>query len=95
MWQPYVDVIKERLPETTLVFDRFPITQHLLGAVDEVRRQEACELKKTNPELLKRTRYLWLKNVENLTDKDRTRLGHLEGLNLRSSRARLLKGYVP
>jgi len=91
MWQPYVDVIKEQLPEATLVFDRFHITQHLLGAVDEVRRQEARELKKTNPELLKRTRYLWLKNVENLTDKERARLGHLERLNLRSSRARLLK----
>ena len=91
MWQPYVDVIKAHLPDATLVFDRFHITQHLLRAVDDVRRQEARELKKTNPELLKRTRYLWLKNVENLTDKDRTRLGHLEGLNLRSSRARLLK----
>lgn len=91
MWQPYIDVIKEHLPDATLVFDRFHITQHLLRAVDEVRRQEARELKKTNPELLKRTRYLWLKNVENLTDRDRTRLGHLEGLNLRSGRARLLK----
>ena len=40
---------------------------------------------------LLRTRYLWLKNVENLTDKDRARLGYLEGLNLRSSRARLRK----
>lgn len=67
MWQPYVDVIKKPLPEATLVFDRFHITPHHLGAVDEVRRQEARELKKTNPERLKRTRYLWLKNVENLT----------------------------
>ena len=91
MWQPYIDVIQEHLPDATLVFDRFHITQHLLRAVDEVRRREARELKKTNPELLKRTRYLWLKNVENLTDRDRTRLGHLERLNLRSSRARLLK----
>lgn len=91
MWQPYVDVIKAHLPDATLVFDRFHITQHLLGAVDEVRREEARKLKKTNPELLKRTRYLWLKNVENITDKERTRLRHLASLNLRSDRARLLK----
>jgi len=91
MWQPYIDVIKEYLPETTLVFDKFHIVQHMLKAVDAVRRDEARELKKTNPELLKRTRYIWLKNVENLTDKQRARLGYLEKLNLRCNRAHLLK----
>jgi len=48
-------------------------------------------LRKTNPERLKRTRYIWLKNVENLTDKQRARLGRLEKLNLRCNRAWLLK----
>jgi len=91
MWQPYIDMVKEHLPEATLVFDKFHIMQHLLKAVDDVRREEARELKKTNPELLKRTRYIWLKNPENLTDKQRARLGYLEGLNLRSNRAYLLK----
>lgn len=91
MWQPYIDMVKEQLPDTTLVFDKFHITQHLLQAVDEVRRHEVRELKKTHPEVLKRTRYIWLKNVENLTDKQRSRLGHMEKLNLRSNRARLLK----
>jgi len=91
MWQPYIDMVKERLPGAMLVFDKFHIIQHLLKAVDEVRREEARELKKTNPELLKRTRYIWLKNVENLTDKQRARLGHLEKLNLRCNRAWLLK----
>lgn len=91
MWQPYIDMVKEQWPQATLVFDRFHIMQQLLRAVDEVRRGEARELKKTNPELLKRTRYLWLKNPERLTDKQRARLGHLEKLNLRCHRAYLLK----
>ena len=91
MWQPYIDMIQERLPDATLVFDKFHITQHLLKAVDEVRREEARELKKTNPEILQRTRYIWLKNPENLTDKQRARLGYLEQLNLRCNRAYLLK----
>jgi len=91
MWQPYIDMIKEHLPEATMVFDKFHVIQHLLQAVDQVRRDEARELKKKNPELLKRTRYIWLKNPENLTDKQRARLGHLEKLNLRSNRAYLLK----
>lgn len=91
MWQPYVDMVKEHLPGAVLVFDKFHIIAHLLLSVDQVRREEARELKKTNPELLKRTRYLWLKNPENLTDKQRSRLGHLEKLNLRCNRAYLLK----
>lgn len=91
MWQPYVEMVKEQFPKATLVFDKFHIVQHLLKAVDEVRREEARELKPTHPELLKRTRYLWLKNPENLTDKQRARLGYLERLNLRCTRAYLLK----
>lgn len=91
MWTPYIDTVKAHLPEATLVFDKFHIVQHLLKAVDEVRRDEARELKKSNPELLKRTRFIWLRNPENLTDKQRARLGHLEKLNLRCNRAYLLK----
>lgn len=91
MWQPYIDMIKLRLPDAVLVFDKFHVVQKLLQAVDTVRRDEAHELKKTNPELLKKTRHIWLKNPENLTDKQRARLGHLEQLNLRTNRAYLLK----
>jgi transposase len=91
MWQPYIDLIEERLPNATLIFDKFHIVQHLNKAVDEVRKEEARELKEKNPELLQKTRYIWLKNPENLTDKQRTRLSHLEKLNLRTNRAYLLK----
>jgi transposase len=91
MWQPYIDLIEERFPNATLIFDKFHIVQHLNRAVDEVRKEEARELKKSNPELLQKTRYIWLKNPENLTDQQRTRLGHLEKLNLRTNRAYLLK----
>lgn len=50
MWQPYLDMIKEQFPNATLIFDKFHIVQHLNKAVDEVRKEEARELKKTNPE---------------------------------------------
>jgi transposase len=74
----------------------FPVSWNTVAtavrqAVDQVRKEETHELKKTNPELLKRTRYLWLKNPENLTDQQRARLGYLERLNLRTNRADLLK----
>jgi transposase len=91
MWQPYVDILEEKLPNATLVFDKFHLIRHLNDAVDAVRRQEAGELKKEHPEILKRTRYIWLKNPENLTDPQKARLGYLERLNLRTNRAYLLK----
>lgn len=91
MWQPYINMIKEYFPRATLVFDKFHIVQKLLQAVDEVRREEVRELKTINPDLLKRTRYIWLKNPENLKDKERARLGYLEKLNVKCHRAWLLK----
>lgn len=92
MWQPYIDVIEEMLPKAVMVFDKFHIIRHLGDAVDKVRRQEARRLAEAgDPELLKKTRYIWLKNSENLTGKQRVRLSELEKLNLKVNRAYLLK----
>lgn len=91
MWQPYIDVIEEMLPKAVMVFDKFHIVRHLLDTVDKVRREEAAKLKETDPELLKKTRYIFLKNPENLTEKQRVRLSDLEKLNLKINRAYILK----
>jgi transposase len=91
MWAPYVEVIKARFPNAVLVFDKFHIVRHLMEAVDKVRKEEAKQLKAENPELLKKTHYIWLKNPWNLTDQQRVRLSDLEKLNLKINRAYLLK----
>lgn len=91
MWQPYIDVVKARAPQATLVFDKFHIVRHLMAAVDQVRRDEIREKGKAHRELVARTRYLWLKNPWNLTEKQAVRLGELERLNLKVNRAYLLK----
>lgn len=91
MWAPYITVIREYLPDATLVFDRFHLMKHLLEAVDTVRKEEARELKTTHPDLLKGTKYVFLKNPCNLTDHQRERLSYIEKLNLRINRAYLLK----
>ena len=91
MWDPYLKAIKEYLPHATVVFDKFHLICQLLEAVNDVRKQEAESLKKTNPELLKGTRYIWLKNLGNLTDKQKIKLSDLEKLNLKINRAYLLK----
>lgn len=91
MWGPYVDMVRERLPEATLVFDKFHLVRQLLDSVDQVRRGEVRELKKDNPDLLAGSRYIWLKNPENLKESQRIRLGNLVKLNLKTTKAYLLK----
>lgn len=91
MWQPYIDVIKERAPQAVLVFDKFHIIRHLMEAVDQVRRDEIREKGAEHKQLVARTRYVWLKNPWNLTDKQAARLSELERLNLKINRAYLLK----
>lgn len=91
MWAPYMSMIKEYLPDAVLVFDKFHLIRHLLTAVDTVRKQEVRALQQSHPDLLKGTKYVFLRNPENLTSSQRQRLGYLEKLNLRITRAYLLK----
>lgn len=91
MWQPYIDVIKDRAPQAVLVFDKFHIVRHLMEAVDQVRRDEIREKGTEHKTLMYRTRFIWLKNPWNLTEGQAFRLGELERLNLKINRAYLLK----
>lgn len=84
-------IIKEYAPHAVLVFDKFHIIRHLMDAVDKVRREEISEKGKVHKELVVHTRYIWLKNPWNLTEKQKARLSMLEKLNLKIYRAYLLK----
>jgi transposase len=80
----FISGVEKQFPNSRLTFDKFHIMKIINAAVDEVRRQE----QKDRPELA-RTRYIWLKNPENLK---LSQVGTLEGLtvkklNLKTSRA--------
>jgi len=74
------------LPEAGLTFDRFHVMKALNAAVDSVRRQEV----KQNP-LLRKTRYIWLKNPENLNEDQQKQLATLSKENLKTAKAYQLK----
>ena len=95
MWQPYIDVIKDRAPQAVLVFDKFHIVRHLMEAVDQVRRDEIREKGSEHKALMYKTRFIGLKNPWNLTEGQAFRLGELERLNLKINRAYLLKELFP
>lgn len=62
MSQAFIKGVTEYLPNAHLTFDKFHAVSLVNDAVDEVRRQE----RKLHPELAG-TRYIWLKNSDNLT----------------------------
>ncbi len=61
------------LPKAEITFDRYHVKSHLSAAVDEVRREEA----KHHKDLLRNTRYMWLKRPANLTGRQRDLLDEL------------------
>jgi transposase len=93
MWAPYVNAIKTHCPFAVMVFDKFHIVRHLLQAVDEVRKMEHRALMEEAPDLLKGTKYIWLKNPWNLTPRQNLRLKDLLTWNLKISKAYLLKEF--
>ena len=91
MWDPYIAATREYLPQTDIVFDRFHVVRLVTQAVDKVRRQEHKLLIDQGDETLKRTRFLWLANEENIPDWRREEFSELKAINLKTSRAWALK----
>ena len=84
----FIAGVEDVFPETELTFDRFHGTRIINEAVDQVRREE----QKSRPEL-KRSRYLWLKNPQRLTARQRDRFEDLrmKKQNLKTARAYQIK----
>jgi len=66
MWEAYITTVKEELSDAKLCHDKFHLVKYLNAAVDIVRRKET----KTQAQL-KNSRYIWLKDQANLTEKQR------------------------
>ena len=86
MWQAYFSGVEKNLPNAKVTFDRYHVMTYINKAVDETRRQEIKE----NP-ILKDTRYLWLKNPDNLTEKQKIKLSIVKSQDLKTVRAYHIK----
>ena len=86
----FIKGVTENLTEAEITFDKFHVMKLIGEAVvpearfqhDKVRRDEV----KSRPEL-KRSRYLWLRNENNLTAEQSAQLGTLSQTNLKTARA--------
>ena len=79
----YLAGVREHFKGAQVTFDRFHVKQKLGEAIDEVRRAEA----KQHRQLLKNTRYLWLRRPANLTARQQDWLDQLLQQPLQTARA--------
>jgi len=70
MSKAFIKGIKEQLPNAATTFDRFHLIKLMNETMGKIRADEARQF----PEMLKKSRYLFLKNPENLTAEEQERL---------------------
>ncbi|SFV59751.1 Mobile element protein [hydrothermal vent metagenome] len=80
----FIKGVTEYLPNAQITFDKFHILKIINEAVDKVRKEEVGTNK-----LLKGTKYIWLKNYNNLTKKQKEELESftLSKMNIKTLRA--------
>jgi transposase len=78
----FINGILSEFPDAKITFDKFHVMKMMNEAVDEVRKQEQSTVKE-----LKNSKYLWLKNEENLSEKQIEKFLKLKNLNLKTVRA--------
>ena len=87
MSKAFIKGIKEALPNAEITFDPFHLIQLMNDALGKVRAEEA----RLFPELLHGSRYAFLKNPENLTEKQDETLTKLSRYRLKTAKAYLIK----
>jgi len=89
MHDPYVKVLRKRLPKAALVFDHFHVSKIVHDALDEIRRRLQRELPPAGRRIIKGQRYVLLRAREKLSTKQKVSLEEILTAN-----TDLTKGYV-
>lgn len=77
MWGPYFDVIKKHLPKTKIVIDRFHVQRYLNDSLTLVRRKIQRDLDDEQKEVIKGSRWILVKNMEELNDEEKQKLDEI------------------
>ncbi len=78
----FIKGVGEKLPKAAITFDKFHAVRIVNDAVDMVRRAE-----QKRESLLRGTRYIWLRNPDNLSERQRETLDELPTRHLKTGRA--------
>lgn len=93
MWDPFFASVVLHVPDgaSKVVYDRFHIVKNVNEAVDTVRKREHRALRAEGDERLTGSKYLWLRNPENLSRAQRGHFKELKSANLKTGRAWAMK----
>ena len=91
MWEPYINRVRHHCPRAKIVFDFFHVVQGFGRVIDQVRRSEYARARGDDRKVIKDSRYLLLKNEDNLTREQKNRLTALLKLNHTLSSVYVLK----
>ncbi len=82
MWRPYMNAANALAPNAEIVHDKFHLIKYLNEAIDKVRRREV-----KNHDVLKNSRYVLLKNLENLTPNQLVKYQMIKDANFQVTQA--------
>ena len=78
LWQAYIEAVREEIPETRIVADRFHVARHYRKAADQLRKQELHRLKKElateEYRTLRGSLHAFRKNARDLSNEERKTL---------------------
>lgn len=94
MWDPYIKAFKEYCPNASIVFDPFHVIAAFSKVIDKLRAQQYRLADADSKQLMKRCRFLLLKNPENLKKEQRPQLKAILENNELLAQAYLLKEYL-
>ncbi len=87
MWKAFMNEVSAAFPYADIVHDKFHIMKYLNDAVDKTRIIENRELVSNDDDTLKKSKFLFLKNEHNLTDKQAVRFKTIKEQNLKTCQA--------
>lgn len=74
MWEPYTLAVKSKLPQATIVADRFHVMKNLNHCLTQARREIQNKAPTEVKAQLKGSRWVLVKNQQDLNEKERTKL---------------------
>jgi len=91
MWHSYMRCVRRYCPKAKIVFDMFHVLKAYSKVIDTIRRAEFRKAPEEDREAIKGSRFLLLKNAENLSAHQQSRLARLLALNQTLSAVYILK----
>ncbi len=99
LWIPYKNLVEELMPNAQVVADRFHVMKQVNTELDNQRKKEKREAEKINSESdkeqilsgLKKSKYVLLKNEDNLTEEQKDKLEEVKQVSPTLSKMHHLK----